>query len=354
MLRGAQKPQRILCAREIQKSLAGSSKKLLDDIISGDPRLRRFYSSTQNKIEGLNGTEFAFAGLRTNPDNVKSMEGLDIAWVEEAANVSQMSIDTLEPTLRKPGSEIWYSWNPGFATDPVDNKFRGGEPPPDSIIIPSQPEDNPWFPEVLRLEMEWQKSRDIDKYNHIWRGGYLSRSDALVFKHWEVEDFEVPAGAVFYYGADWGFAQDPTTLVRIYVDQPARKLYIDYEAWEVGCEIDDTPALFDTVPGARKWNIRADSARPETISYMQRQGFNMTPAVKGANSVEEGVTFLQNYTIVVHPRCKRTIDELTYYSYKTDKLTGNVLPELDDSNNHIIDAARYALEEVRQRNVWAI
>jgi phage terminase large subunit len=117
----------------------------------------------------------------------------------------------------------------------------------------------------------------------------------------------------------------------------------------VGCEIVNTPDLFMTVPESEKWPIVADSARPETISHMKRNGFpKIMTAVKGPKSVEEGIEFLKNYDIIVHPRCTHTIDELTLYSYKTDTLTGKVLPVLEDKKNHVIDALRYACEGVRR------
>jgi phage terminase large subunit len=120
----------------------------------------------------------------------------------------------------------------------------------------------------------------------------------------------------------------------------------------VGCEIINTPDLFAQVPESNKWFITADSARPETISHMQKAGYRITPASKGANSVEEGIEFLKSFDIVVHPRCKKTIDELSLYSFKIDKLTDKVLPILEDKNNHIIDALRYACEGVRKTNTY--
>jgi phage terminase large subunit len=134
--------------------------------------------------------------------------------------------------------------------------------------------------------------------------------------------------------------------VRAYI--VGRTLYVDQEAYAVGCEIDNTPALFDKVPGSRRWTIRADSARPETVSYMQRKGFRIIPAVKGPGSVEDGIEFLKSYDIVVHPRCRHTIDELTSYSFKVDSKTDEILPVLDDKNNHVIDALRYACEGLRR------
>jgi len=135
-------------------------------------------------------------------------------------------------------------------------------------------------------------------------------------------------------------------LVRCHID--GRKLYVDREAWGVGVEIDDTPALFDRIEGSRKWVIRADSARPETVSYMRRQGFRITPAIKGQGSLEDGVEFLRSFDIIVHPRCEKVIEELTLYQYKRDGQTNEILPLLEDKNNHTIDALRYALEELRR------
>ena len=168
-----------------------------------------------------------------------------------------------------------------------------------------------------------------------------------MFRNWRVEDFDTPKDVIHRLGADWGFSVDPTTLVRCHI--VGRTLYIDYEAYMVGCEIVNTPDLFMTVPESEKWPIVADSARPETISHMRKNGFpKIMNAVKGPKSVEEGIEFLKNYDIVVHPRCLHTIDELTLYSYKTDPLTGKVLPILEDKKNHVIDALRYACEGVRR------
>ena len=348
VLKAAERPLRIGCYREIQRSIRDSVKRLLDDKIR-DSGLSAFYTSTDTEIRGANGSLFVFAGLRTNPDAVKSTEGLDIAAVFEANRVSQRSWELLIPTVRKEGSEIWAEWNPEAPTDPVDQLFRNADkgPPPGSIIRQVNWEQNPFFPSVLRQELEWDRQHDIDKYLHIWAGGYVTHSEARVFKNWTVEEFERPAGTVYRMGADWGYAIDPSVLVRCSID--GKRLYVDYEAYLVGCEIDQLPDLFDRVPESRKWFITADSARPETISYMRKHGYpKMNEAVKGAKSVEEGVAFLQSFDIVVHPRCTHTIDELTMYRYKRDPLTDEVLPVLEDKNNHVIDALRYACEGARK------
>jgi len=182
----------------------------------------------------------------------------------------------------------------------------------------------------------------------------LISPDSLVMRNWRVEEFETPTDAMFMYGADWGFSVDPTCLVRLWVDDDARRIYIDHEAWQVRCEIEDIPALFDTVPGSRDWLIVADSQRPDTISYMQGQGFQIWPAKKGAGSVEDGIEFVNSYETVIHPRCKHTIDEFGSYRYKLHPQTNEVTPKIEDKNNHTCDAVRYALESMRwaRAGVW--
>ena len=348
-LRAAAKPLRILCVREIQKSIRDSSKRLLDDDAERIG-LTSFYNSLETEVRGANGSLFLFAGLRHNIDSIKSMEGIDICWVEEAQSVSKTSLETLIPTIRKPGSQIIFTWNPKHESDPIEEMFGRDDLPPDSRLHTVNYTDNPWFPDVLQKEAAYDLSRDPEKYNHVWMGGYLRNSESRVFRNWTVEEFEAPADALFRLGADWGFASDPSVLVRCHI--VGRKLFIDYEAHMVGCEIMDLPSLFMSVPGAEKWPITADSARPETISHMRNNGFpKIQAAVKGPKSIEDGIEWLKSFDIVVHPRCRHTIDELTMYSYKTDPLTQLVLPLLEDKNNHIIDALRYACEGARRANI---
>ena len=335
------------CIREVQKSLEQSVKRLLEDKIEA-MGVGNSFNVQKFEIGTPGGGVIVFQGMQNHTaESIKSLEGFDGAWVEEAQSLSQRSLDLLRPTIRKQGSEMWFSWNPRHETDPVDKLLRGEHPPPDSVVVRANWRDNPWFPDVLRKEMEYDQRRDLDRYAHVWEGGYERASEARVFRNWRVEEFEVPADAVIRQGADWGFAVDPAVLVQCYT--VGRTLYVPHEAWMIGCQIDNLPDLFATVPGAAKWWITADSARPETIAFMQRHGYpKLGPAVKGARSVEEGVEFLQSYDVVVHPRCKHTIDELTLYSYETDPLTGQVLPKLKDKDNHVIDALRYACEGVRR------
>lgn len=335
-----------VCVREVQKSLNESVKKLLENKIEFLD-VNDLFDVKENEIRSVHGGKIIFQGMQNHTaESIKSLEDYDGAWVEEAQTMSQKSLDLLRPTIRKPNSEIWFSWNPRFATDPIDKLLRGAELPPDSVVIEANYDANPWFPDVLKAEMEYDFKRDTDKFMHIWRGHYLKNSEARVFKNWVVEDFTRPKGTIFRFGADWGFANDPTVLVRASLE--GNRLYVDYEAYMVGCEIVNTPDLFRRIPESEKWFITADSARPETIDYMRSNGYpRINAAKKGAGSLNDGIEFLKSFDIVVHPRCQHVIQELQMYSYKTDPLTGEITPLLADKHNHTIDALRYSCEGVR-------
>lgn len=336
-----------VCVREIQKSLNQSVKKLLEMKIE-QLGVGSLFEVQEAQIKTPGGGRIIFQGMQNHTaDSIKSLEGYDVAWVEEAQSLSQRSLDLLRPTIRKTDSELWFSWNPDQDSDPVDALLRGPNPPPDAVVIEVNYEDNPWFPDVLRSEMEYDRRRDPDKFQHVWRGGYNRNSEARVFKNWRIEEFEVEDAWVLRQGADWGFSIDPSVLVQCAI--VGKRLYVPYEAYMVGCEIMDLPDLFDTVPGARKWWTTADSSRPETISHMRKHwSQKIGPAIKGARSLEEGVEFLQTFEIIVHPRCTHTADELTLYSYKRDPLTDQVLSVLQDKDNHVVDALRYACEGARR------
>lgn len=337
---------RAACVREVQKSLKNSVKLLVEDKIKS-LGVGHLFTVLEAEIKTPGGGVIMFQGMQNHTaDSIKSLEGFDVAWVEEAQSLSQRSLDLLRPTIRKPGSELWFSWNPAKPSDPVDVLLRGESPPVDSVVIEVNWNDNPFLPAELKADLEDDRRRDPDKFLHVWEGHYSLNSEARVFRNWKIEPFDPPKDVVFRFGADWGFAVDPTVLVRCFID--GRKLYVDAEAWEVGCEIDKTPALFETIPGAKRSLIRADSSRPETVSYMKRQGFRITSAIKGPGSIEDGVEFLRSFDIIVHPRCRKVAEELTLYAYKVDDHTGDILPALDDKNNHTIDALRYALEELRR------
>lgn len=176
---GAQRPLRVLCARETQKSIADSVHKLLSDQIAA-LGLGGYYEILKSTIIGPNGTEFIFAGLRHNINNIKSVEACDVVWVEEAQTVSKQSWQVLIPTVRKDGSEIWATFNPDLETDETYKRFVKS-PPPDAAVVKVNYSDNPWFPSVLRKEMEDLKARDYDAYLHVWEGHCKQMLEGAVY-----------------------------------------------------------------------------------------------------------------------------------------------------------------------------
>ena len=339
IIRSLERPMRILCTRELQKSIAESVHQLLSSCIE-TMGLSSLFNIQRDRIVGVNGSEFIFAGVRQNTNEIKSMEAITICWVEEAQAMSQQSLDVLIPTIRAPGSILIFTFNPFKDSDPV--YVMSQNPDEDTLVIKANYSDNPFFPEELRKEMEHCKKTDYDKYLWVWEGQCLGISKAQIFRDkYEVKEFDTPDNALFFYGGDWGFSNDPTTVIRSFI--VGNTLYIDYEAWKVGCDIEDTPALYDEVPGTSIYPIYADNARPETISYMQSRRYNVIGAEKWPGCIEDGISYLRSFSkIIIHPRCVHTIEEFGLYQYKVDHQTNEILREPLDKFNHCIDALRYS------------
>jgi len=345
LLHGTQTPLRILCAREYQVSIQDSVHQLLSDQVSA-MSLDGFYAVQKNAITGMNGTDFLFKGLRRNIREIKSTEGIDICWVEEAEAVSDQSWRILIPTVRKPGSEIWVSFNPALASDPTYRRFVQ-DPPSRSIVRFVSWKDNPWLPEVLQNEAEELRRKDPEAHAHVWGGEPWQRSDAQVLAgKWTVEDFEpLESWDGPYFGGDWGFALDPTVLVKVWIADS--RLYLEYDNGAPQMTLDDIEREWRKVPDAGKYVIRADSARPETINEMASRGWRIEGVKKWPGSVEDGIEHLRSYEkIVIHPRCRRAREEARLWSYKTDPRTDDVLPKLKDGFEHVWDAVRYALAPI--------
>ena len=340
---------RILCTRQLQTSIKDSVHKLLSDSIDllG---LTKYFEITRDSIRCYNGSEFIFKGIQNNTNEIKSIEGINYCWVEEAQSVSSDSWDVLIPTIRTDNSEIWITFNPDREEDATYQRFIKHSPP-NSIVQIVNYYDNPWFNEVLRQEMAYDKEVDYGKFEHVWLGKTVIDTDLQIYHgKFELKEFETPENTIFYYGCDWGFANDPTALVRCFIKEQC--LYIDYESGGVGVEFEELPDLFRAIPDIKRWDIRCDNARPETISYMARQGFRTVACPKWKGSVEDGIEYIRSFRkIYVHPRCKHTYDEFKFYSYKQDRNTGDVLPIVLDKDNHYMDALRYALNPYIQKNV---
>ncbi|WP_227242421.1 PBSX family phage terminase large subunit [Paraburkholderia caribensis] len=381
--------ERVLCLREIQNSIEESSHAELSEEIERRDLGGSFVVGKKIIRVPATRSSFSFRGLYRNQRGIKGFTKASKAWVDEADGVSRDSWEILFPTIRESGSEVWVTFNPNKPHDPTwtdligpyehllddDGCYEDDE----VLIIRANYTDNPWFTEELELERAKMERTDKDRYNWIWLGQFNKRSNELVFAgKWRTEAFETPLNVRFFFGADWGFAQDPTTLNRSFVR--GNTLYIDFEANSLrqnngkGVDLDEIWKLFagnegmrpdqkkqwqtgdglkyPGIPGARKWKIKADSARPETISLVAKQGFNISAAAKWGGSVEDGITFLRGFDeIVIHPRCVETIKEFERYSYKVDKQTGDILPIIVDKHNHHIDGIRYSMDGyIRGRN----
>jgi len=377
-------PFRILCAREIQTSIKDSVHALLKAQIVKLGLANHFKVTDTSIVSRVTGAEFIFKGLRSNINEVKSMEDIDICWVEEAQSVSKASWDVLGPTIRKPGSEIWVTFNPDEEKDDTYQRFII-HPSNDVVSVKMFWYENPWFTDELEKERMALKIKADENpelfaadYAHIWEGDCKQFSDAVVFKgrydiisfDWKevLKQHDVEIGNQrWFHGNDFGFANDPNYLSRTFITGSGseEELWIDAEVYGYGTEIDDLPALFDgKVPNkkgmdtARTWPIKADSSRPEIISYLARHGFNMTAAEKWPGSVEDGIAHLKMFKkIHVHAEnCPLAQTQMRLYSYKVDK-NGDILPIILDKHNDSIDSWRYGLDGFIQRRgtdaVWA-
>lgn len=349
----------ILCAREFMNSLADSSMEEVKQAIRSVDWLADYYDIGQNYIRTKNGlVSYVFCGLRHNLDSIKSKARILLCWVDEAENVSEIAWRKLTPTVREDNSEIWVTWNPETKGSPTDIRFRQN-PPENAVIVEMNYNDNPFFPDVLEQERLNDLARlDYASYAWIWEGAYLENSDKQVLNgKYIIEEFDdglYKKAERLLFGADFGYANDPNTLIRSFILNDC--LYIEYEAYGVHVELNEIPSFYDSVPESRKWAIKGDCSRPETISYIKREGFKIFAAKKWQGSVEDGISHLRGFKkIIIHPRCKHTAEEARLYSYKTDRVTEEVLPIIEDKNNHCWDAIRYGLDGyIKQSNVMGI
>lgn len=345
---------RVLCAREFQASIKESFHAELKAAIESEPWMVPFFDLGADYLRcTLTGSEFLFRGLRHNSQSIKSLSKIDLTIVEEAEDVPEMSWLALEATVfRQPQSELWAIWNPRKRASPVDKRLRMS-PPARSIVQEVNYNDNPFFPPGMEtLRARQQQMLDPMTYAHIWDGAYLENSNTQVLgdkcatREFEPQrDWDGP-----YFGGDFGFSQDPTFAVEVWVFDG--RIWIRREAHRIGLELDDTASfVLDRIPGFDREVSRWDSARPESISFLKRHGLPRIEGVqKGKGSVEDGIQFLRSFKeIVIHPDCTEMQKEARLYSYKLDRLTGDVTSTIVDAHNHGWDAVRYAIAPMIKR-----
>jgi len=342
----SEKCLRVVCARQFQASIKDSVKELLEQKIKSLGLSAQFKSTRTEIINIKTGSRFSFIGLDINPQSAKSLEGADICWVEEAATINSISLEILLPTIRKPGAEVWFTWNPDQSTDPVDAMFRGKNgPPPNSLVIKVGIEDNPFFYQTNMPEKaSHMKHGNPTRYKHIWEGEYDEGYETKIFSNVIISDIDVPLSIAPRYGMDFGFGQDPSFITKVYVWESKRVIYIAKEAY--GCvPLSSLPALMESVVDSSSDLIKADSSQPGTIDHLNSQGFNLHGAKKGPGSVKSGITWLQGYTIYISPSCPGIREEARLYSWQVDRMTKKKLSVPVDAHNHGWDSIRYATED---------
>lgn len=354
LIMAARKPLRILCAREFQASIKDSVHKLLCDQIEA-LGLLPFYEITQTSIRGLNGSEFAFIGLKNNPTNIKSFEGVDICWVEEAANVSRLSWNILIPTIRKGGSEIWVSFNPDLETDETYQRFVV-KPPRDAVIIKINWPDNPWFPETLKLEKDALRERDLQAYNNVWEGMCRRTVDGAIFAN-EMQRAEAddritkvpydptkPVHAVCDLGwsdaTAWWFVQFigmETRLIRYF--EGSQRTMTSYLA-----QLQTFGYVYDTIWLPHDAENKTLAANGRSIEEIVRgAGFktSIMPRVPVVDSINAARTIFPNIWFD-RENCADGLNCLRHYRYEVDPNTGTFSKNpLHDQYSHGADAFRY-------------
>jgi phage terminase large subunit len=354
LILGAKSQIRVLCAREYQTSIKDSVHKLLCDQIEL-MNLHGFYEITQSSIRGKNGSEFAFVGLKNNVANVKSYEGVDYCWVEEAQTVSRHSWNTLIPTIRKEGSEIWITFNPELETDETYQRFVV-RPPEQAVVQKINWSDNPWFPEVLALEKDSLKSRDPSAYQTVWEGLCRLTVDGAIFAN-EMQVAELdgritkvaydatkPVHAIFDLGwadstAIWflQFVGMETRLIRYHED--SQKTISHYLAL-----MQTYGYMYDTLWLPHDAQNKTLASNGKSIEEIVRAAGYKTRIIERtpvADSINAARTIFRNCWFD-RENCYDGLQCLRHYRYDVDPETGQFSRQpLHDIYSHGADAFRY-------------
>lgn len=341
LIRARQEKTRILCAREFQNSISESSHQLLSDLIELY-ELRDFKVTDKSIYNDITGSDFLFKGLHHNEQNIKSTEGVDIAWVEEAQTISNSSIEILTPTVRKPGSKIIYTYNRLLEDDPVHKRLVL-EGRPNTLVINVNYDVALRYgvvPDVILQEIEDDKKYRPSLYKHKWLGE-PSTMERKVYRDWNFIN-DIPHEArLERYGLDFGYSNDPTAIVAIYYYNGG--YILDEIAYQKGLSNKQIADILLPLPHAV---ITADSAEPKSIDELRLHGLTVMPTVKGKDSVNQGIQYVQRQRISVTNRSRNVIEEYKRYLWMEDK-DGKVVNKPEHEWSHSMDAIRYGFDGLR-------
>lgn len=349
LIRAMQKRGRAGCFREYQNSIADSSHALLKDLIE-QYNLSMFKVTNDSIINTQTGYDFIFRGLRNNVQSIKSIEGMTEAWVEEAQTVSETSLNVLTPTVRLPGSQIFYTYNRLRPDDPVHNRLVI-EGRPNTLVINVNYDvaiKYGWLSDVLRMEMESDRDNRPEVYKHKWLGEPVTYQ-GLIYPDIKRIDALPKEAEYLGTGLDFGYTNDPTAAVDVY---KWNKAYIlDELLYQRGLK---NREIAEVLLKAESPLVIADSAEPKSIDEIEEHGVPILPAFKGKDSVNNGIQLLQDREIYYTAKSHNIEEELLNYAWKVNK-ESKALNIPIDSYNHAMDAARYFIthKEGHKTIQWA-
>lgn len=349
LIRARQEKTRVACFREFQSSIADSSYQLLLDLIR-QYELTEFNTTQNSIINTINGSDFIFKGLWNNEQSIKSIEGIDIAWVEEAQTVSSKSLEVLTPTVRKDNSQIIYTYNRLLEDDPVHCRLVK-EGRPNTLVINVNYDiaiKYGMMPDVILKEIMDDQEKRPALYQHKWLGEPHS-TEGRIYKDWAIID-EIPHEArLERRGLDFGYSVDPSVIVDIYSYNGG--FIIDEALYQKGMS---NKSLADTLSVNDKQKVLtiADSSEPKSIAEISDYGVNIIGAIKGQGSVSMGINYVQAQRISITKRSAKTLKAYYNYMWFQDK-NGNYTQDPDDTIHewsNPMDAIRYGLDSYRPRN----
>ena len=340
IIRARMSKTRVGCFREFQSSIAESSHQLLSDLIK-QYNLTDFVVTDKAIVNRITGSDFIFKGLWNNEQSIKSIEGIDIAWVEEAQTISKDSLEVLTPTVRKPGSQIIYTYNRFAEDDPIHTRLVT-EGRPNTLIINVNydvAQKYGWLPKVILDEIEDDKINRPALYKHKWLGEPSSQ-ERKIYRDWAIIE-EIPHEArLERYGLDFGYTNDPTAIVAIYYYNGG--YILDEITFQRGLKNNQIAEILKNQPEAI---VVADSAEPKSIDEIREHGINIIPTVKGRDSVLNGINKVQQQRISITKRSVNIIKEYRNYLFKTDK-NGKINNEPEEGFDHHMDAIRYGISSL--------